>query len=881
SAGTSQNNPLETRLRQKGVSEKAVKQKKLSADELFKDFGPTNKLALTAINIFYNKLTITKNAKTKLSFENWNKLFSRITGYDRERLQELNEFYNTAEKDLTKFLFSIHTYCALVMKLLAGELAYLYGDGEYFESYLTELETSSMRALDEFRSSLSDLEQGRIFKSLLKITNFVESDYFSWYLNEFDESLMEIITQIIRTLSDYELTISIQEPEATQDLMKIIYLGLIPRPVRHNLGEYYTPNWLAQFLLNKLDFNVHFFEKMAIDMEDLAHPLQLRLLDPACGSGTFLIEALKRVRNYVEKNSIRELMSEYTIKNIVGLDLNPLAVLAAKTNYLLNFGSLLSYTSDIEIPIYLADSITIKNASVPLIIDKFDYVVGNPPWILWDNLPIEYRNSTKGLWEKYGLSMLTKFTKRQLALKRDISVLFTYVCVDRYLKDSGRFGFLITQSVFKSKGAGESFRQFKLKKTNLKVLEVHDFTAIQPFEGANTRTSMITLKKGAITSYPIKYVLWKKIANIDQDKNSESVFEKLRSVELVAIPSDPTTELSPWLTVPKNAINIIKNLCGRNQYSVHEGINSGGANGVYFLDILRVVAQTKKQTLIPVSLREVMELPNEVLVKELLVENVTKGMKRNVEKVKTVIEDFFVYPVIKSKNVKKWKIEGIGNYILQMQNPIDRIGFSEEWVNINFPKTYEYLHSFKKILLSRKSKYIKNMIQKGAFFSIIDVGRFTYASYKVVWSRMGNKLAACVVSRINDEYLGEKLVLPDTALAFTPTTSEEEAHYVCAIMNSSIVDMIIRSIAGGSKSFATPKIIEDTIKIQRFDQNNEIHKKLGELSKQAHLLTLKETDLTEVEKEIDELVAKLYNISENDQKAVKETLMIQKGEIIK
>jgi len=39
--------------------------------------------------------------------------------------------------------------------------------------------------------------------------------------------------------------------------------------------------------------------------------------------------------------------------------------------------------------------------------------------------------------------------------------------------------------------------------------------------------------------------------------------------------------------------------------------------------------------------------------------------------------------------------------------------------------------------------------------------------------------------------------------------------------------------------------------------------------------------LTEVEKEIDELVAKLYNISENDQKAVKETLMIQKGEIIK
>ncbi|MFX1255971.1 MAG: class I SAM-dependent DNA methyltransferase, partial [Promethearchaeota archaeon] len=721
-------------------------------------------------------------------------------------------------------------------------------------------------------------EQGRIFRSLLKITNFVENDYFSWYLNEFDEKLMEIITQIAQTLSNYELTTRVPKPEETQDLMKIIYLGLIPQPVRHDLGEYYTPNWLAQLLLDKLDFTVHFFEKVAIDMEDVTRPLQLRLLDPACGSGTFLIEVLKRLRNYVEKYSIRELMSEYIVKNIVGLDLNPLAVLAAKTNYLLNFGGLFSYTSDTEIPIYLADSLTIENASVPLIIDKFDYVVGNPPWILWDNLPIEYRTSTKDLWDRYGLSMLTKSTKRQLALKRDISVLFTYVCADRYLKDAGKLGFLITQSVFKSKGAGESFRQFKLRKTTLKVLEVHDFTAIQPFEGANTKTSMITLEKGAITAYPVKYVLWKKITYKDRDEPLESVYKKLRSVELVAIPSDSRNKLSPWLTVPKSAINVGDIICGRNHYSAHEGINSGGANGVYFLDILRVLTQTKKQILMPVSLRKVMELPNEVLVKEILVENVTKGMKRKVEKVKTTIEDFFVYPVVKSKNVRKWKIEGKYDYILQMQNPIDRIGFSEEWVNINFPKTYEYLFSFKKILVSRKSKYIKSMIEKGSFFSIIDVARFTYAPYKVVWSRMGNKLSACVVSKINDEYLGEKLVLPDTALAFTPTTSEEEAHYVCAIMNSNLVDIVIRSIAGGSKSFATPKIIEDTIKIPRFDQNNGIHKKLAELSKKAHIVTLKKKDLTEVEKEINELAAKMYNISENDQKAVKETSMIQKAD---
>ncbi|MFX1536049.1 MAG: class I SAM-dependent DNA methyltransferase, partial [Promethearchaeota archaeon] len=214
-----------------------MKRKKLSADGLLRDFGPTNKLALTAINIFYNKLTTGKSPKTKLFFENWNKLFSRITGHNRERLQELTKFYNAAEKNPSKFLFSIHTYCALIMKLLAGELAYLYSNSKYFESYLADLEDRSTKTLNEFKNSLSDLEQGIIFKSLLKITNFVESDYFSWYLNEFDENLMEIITQIARTLSDYELATPILEPEETQDLMKIIYLGLIPRPVRHDLGE--------------------------------------------------------------------------------------------------------------------------------------------------------------------------------------------------------------------------------------------------------------------------------------------------------------------------------------------------------------------------------------------------------------------------------------------------------------------------------------------------------------------------------------------------------------------------------------------------------------------------------------------------------------------
>ncbi len=164
----------------------------------------------------------------------------------------------------------------------------------------------------------------------------------------------------------------------------------------------------------------------------------------------------------------------------------------------------------------------LRNAFRPLFIGKFDYVVGNPPWILWDNLPEDYRESTISLWKKYGLFTLSGSRARYGGAKKDISILFTYVGSDKYLKKNGKLGFLITQSVFKTKGAGEGFRSFRFpqkKKINgkditvnidLKLIEVYDFVDVKPFEGANNKTNAFILKKsGEKTLYPIDYTLWR------------------------------------------------------------------------------------------------------------------------------------------------------------------------------------------------------------------------------------------------------------------------------------------------------------------------------------------------------------------------------------
>ena len=113
------------------------------------------------------------------------------------------------------------------------------------------------------------------------------------------------------------------------------------------LGEYYTPDWLADHVLTQLEYD--------------GNP-DTRLLDPACGSGTFLLMAINRVRQWFEGN--REKCSydegqllKKILTNVVGFDLNPLAVMAARTNYLVAIKELIRHVDHVEIPVYLCDSI--------------------------------------------------------------------------------------------------------------------------------------------------------------------------------------------------------------------------------------------------------------------------------------------------------------------------------------------------------------------------------------------------------------------------------------------------------------------------------------------------------------------------------------------
>ncbi|GAG98787.1 unnamed protein product, partial [marine sediment metagenome] len=207
----------------------------------------------------------------------------------------------------------------------------------------------------------------------------------------------------------------------------------------------------------------------------------------------------------------------------------------------------------------------IKNAFAPIFIGIVDYVAGNPPWVNWENLPEDYRQSTAPLWQSYDLFRHKGYIAKLGGGKDDISILMTYVAHDKYLKEGGRLGFVITQSVFKTKGGGEGFRTLTYTaegaQWHMPPVTVHDLSDFQPFEGATNRTALFVAgKERNRFQYPVPYFIWTKEerGRISQDDSLQEVQLRTKRAIVAAQPVQQADITSPWLTAPENALSGIQ-----------------------------------------------------------------------------------------------------------------------------------------------------------------------------------------------------------------------------------------------------------------------------------------------------------------------------------
>ncbi len=180
---------------------------------------------------------------------------------------------------------------------------------------------------------------------------------------------------------------------------------------------------------------------------------------------------------------------------------------------------------------------------------------------------------------------------------------------------------------------------------------------------------------------------------------------------------------------------------------------------------------------------------------------------------------------------------------------------------------------------------MRELAEKTTFYTMYGIGEYTFAPYKVVWKRMANDLEAVVLSKVKTP-IGEKDVIPTDTTSLIPFTSEEEAHYVCAILNSSPVRFCVRSYSSAGRGFGAPSIVKH-FRIPKYVKGNESHQEISELSKKAHGLAKRYYEqkdlearekLKNVEEEIDRAVMGLYGITDEELEEVKKALRVLKGE---
>jgi len=244
--------------------------------------------------------------------------------------------------------------------------------------------------------------------------------------------------EIKRILANFNVLIG------ANDVLGHIYQSIQSKKDRKDSGQYYTPNKVVDYIIENTEIL-------------LAKNKDLKVIDPACGSGQFLIRTYDNLLKQYKNSGIDENTAHKNIleKHLFGVDIDPVACVLAKANLVLK-NPLVSAQPNIFTSDFLKRDYGLIDIDLfESIYKQFDFVVGNPPW------GASLTKENKKYFGKYydigevGLNTFTLFIERSFD----------------FLKDKGKLGFLMPEAYLKIKVHQPSRRQI-LSKGEIKLLAI-------------------------------------------------------------------------------------------------------------------------------------------------------------------------------------------------------------------------------------------------------------------------------------------------------------------------------------------------------------------------------------------------------------------------
>ena len=708
-----------------------------------------------------------------------------------------------------------------------------------------------------------------------QVYGVVEADFFDWVVDV--PKGPSFVHTLARRIARFDWR------AVQHDVLKVLYESVIAPETRKKLGEYYTPDWLAQKMVETA----------------VPEPLTTRALDPSCGSGTFLFHLVRRYLTAAKREgrAAAEQLDGLS-RSVLGMDLHPVAVTLARVTYLLAIGPDLLRDPDrsaIRVPVFLGDSMQwgkarptlwsthelrvpvddrreltgsdfvfpqslladphkfdslvsqladlaakprkigsrpslasifmrlaipedarstitatfalmcrlhdegrdhiwgyyIRNLARPEWLarpeNRVDVLVGNPPWLAFRYMPREMQEDFRAMSEARGL-----WHGKKQATHQDLSGLFIVRAMELYLRQHGRFAFVMQSSVLNG-GQYEGFRGGKYEGVQHQL----DLSAAfsPPWDLRKVRPHFFPITAAVVFGARAD-------APISLPDAGERWVGKLKHTN------------ATWAEVE----GLISRAGGEQQHGVeggrspyHPRFRQGAVivPRVLFM-VEQVAAGPLGQVRNRVSVRSARSAAEKMPWKAL-------------PAFEGVVESEFAHPVYMGEAVLPYRTLGALTAVL----PIDRKGILSANQIEGYPGLSAWWSQVSNAWEAHRSSDRLSLPQQLDYHGKLS-GQLPVSSERIVYTASGMHLAA---GRVSDPR-----AIIEHNLYWASVSSIEEAQFLCAILNAALVTERVRPLMSYGKDERHIDKYVWSLPIPMFDPANGLHQRLAELGREAEVL---------------------------------------------
>jgi len=420
-----------------------------------------------------------------------------IMPYIRRALKDKLRYDDRFKERYIRWLKSqLFEYSDEVNERIVEQMAYILMNRVAFYKTL-EVYVSEIPELKKIEAE-DGLEFSRILRGYFN--KALDVDYEPIFKESiFDEvkiptPLMYAFNDFIEELKAYNLA------KVQSDVLGRVYEELIPAGERHRLGQYYTPPPIVELII----------EMCVKSPED-------RILDPGCGSGSFLVKAYHKLKDLKRKENpfaVEAQLHEEVLDQIYGIDINQFpAQLAA-----MNMATRNLQVESKNIHLVVSDFFKV-DPSTAVFPPAFDVVVTNPPYTRQEEM--EYKGQIRDV----ALTYLDG-SKIDIDARAGIyAYFFTYSA--KFLKNEGKMGY-ITSDTWLDVGFGKGLKRFFLDHFKILAIIWYD---VRAFEKPLVGTCITILEKEDVSEQARNENLVK-FARIKKALPAEDI---VKSVEMTAV----------------------------------------------------------------------------------------------------------------------------------------------------------------------------------------------------------------------------------------------------------------------------------------------------------------------------------------------------------